>query len=203
MSMQYRSMVPVLLLCASTLLVGAEAQAEAAAQSERYVSLKIGRSTPNDPSASGVTFSLDDGISATAAVGVRLQSSFRLELEGSYRSFDFIKAKQGNTTVALGGNADFTSLMLNGYFDLKNDSPVTPYLFVGFGHAWANAEITAFNRSMSASDDGVAYQSGLGFSYAINNTLSLDLEYRYFLVPVDGADDFSNHEIMGGIRLGF
>ncbi len=194
-----RHSLALLSLFSLTLLPGV-AQSD---QNTRYVSLKIGRSMPVDVSGSGVTLSFEDGYALSGAVGIHLLSSVRLELEGSYRSFEFGKARVGNVTVTPTGDIDYTTLMGNVYYDFRNDSPVTPYLLAGIGHTWASTRLRLGTAKIEASGDGMAYQAGLGLSIALGQDWNADLEYRYFGVNNDDVDDFGNNEVMAGLRYAF
>jgi opacity protein-like surface antigen len=87
------------------------------------------------------------------------------------------------------GRVGVFSMMVNTFFDLRNPSPVTPYIGGGIGLATLSLGDTyATNPSTgyrvwlyeSGSNTVFAYQAGAGLEIALNNRLSLDLGYRYF-----------------------
>jgi len=80
-------------------------------------------------------------------------------------------------------------MMGNVFFDIRNPSPVTPYIGGGIGLATLSLDDTyATNPSTgnrvrlydSGSETVFAYQAGAGLEIALNYMLSLDLGYRYF-----------------------
>lgn len=71
-------------------------------------------------------------------------------------------------------------LFLNGYFDVKNSSPFTPYVMAGLG--WANTQLSLSDgdeKQKSKRKNTLAYQAGLGVSYAVSKNVALDVGYRY------------------------
>jgi opacity protein-like surface antigen len=74
-------------------------------------------------------------------------------------------------------------MMFNCFFDLHNDTPVTPYIGGGAGFAALHLEDTFVNTGLfyQEDDDTVfAYQAGAGLEIALNRRVSLDVGYRYF-----------------------
>jgi opacity protein-like surface antigen len=75
--------------------------------------------------------------------------------------------------------------MANGFIDLHNDTPVTPYVGGGIGFAALHLTDTHDNFTgdrLYREDDATvfAYQAGAGLDIALNRRVSLDLGYRYF-----------------------
>jgi opacity protein-like surface antigen len=83
------------------------------------------------------------------------------------------------------GNLGALALMLNGFFDLHNASPITPYLGGGIGFATMHLSdtfVSEFGPPIYQQDDDsvFAYQVGGGLEVALTHRFSLDLGYRYF-----------------------
>jgi len=150
---------------------------------------------------------------------------FRMEGELSYKHGeisgvnDTLRANSyGSTRGSLGAFA----VMFNGFFDLQNDSPVTPYFGGGVGFATLHlSDISGISRTAPAgritlydADDAtvLAYQLGAGMEIALNSRLSLDLGYRYFATdtatfngsfPQDLSLKFQSHSGTVGLRVKF
>lgn len=85
-----------------------------------------------------------------------------------------------------------SSLMLNAYYDFRNDSSFTPYVSAGLGYARIHHKTTdvyelkyysseeAISDSRSDTDNNFAWSLGVGVKYNIYDNLSVDLAYRYF-----------------------
>lgn len=86
------------------------------------------------------------------------------------------------------------TLMVNAYYDFKNESSFTPYLSAGLGYASVNQKTTvsqsyidavnpAYNNSNSQShshtSNNFAWSVGAGVKYAMNDNFDLDFSYRY------------------------
>ncbi|WP_265524242.1 outer membrane protein [Providencia rustigianii] len=91
--------------------------------------------------------------------------------------------------------ADITlnTVMVNTYYDFKNDTKFTPYISVGLGMASINHKmrydyndhIVSMNQfthekfTKSKTTNNFAWSVGLGSQYQVNNHLSLDMSYRF------------------------
>ena len=166
----------------------------------------------------------DPGYVAGAALGYRFANNFRLEGEAMFQSNELNKSiVKVNTqnfgsfteTNALQGERERTTFLINGYYDFKNCTAFTPFLTAGIGgyHLRINA-----NRGRQSGDNSLdfAWQLGAGFNYALNETISLDLKYRFLsgtnagvVIPGDffGRDrtehhDVGDNQVMVGVRVG-
>lgn len=103
------------------------------------------------------------------------------------------------------GDAGVLALMCNGFMNLYNESPVTPYLGGGIGFATIHLSDTHGTRIVGGSpqrvmlygagDDTVfAYQIGGGVDIAVKRYFSLDIGYRYF--SAKNADIDSDQAIL-------
>lgn len=191
-----------------------------------YVSGFLGVSVPRDTRASGTDSTTDFDDSVKFDPGIYLGGSggydfgmFRLEGELSYRysEIDSITVQGLPQFRRIDGNLGVFAMMFNGFFDLHNESPVTPYLGGGVGFATLHLSDT-FARGNAGTffygsgDDTVfAYQAGAGIDIALNKRLSMDLGYRYF--ATDNADfdspetftsmKFRSHNAVAGVRVKF
>lgn len=86
------------------------------------------------------------------------------------------------------------TLMVNAYYDFKNESSFTPYISAGLGYASVNQKTTlsdsyidavnpAYNdsesKSRSHTSNNFAWSVGAGVKYAMNDNFDLDFSYRY------------------------
>lgn len=182
----------------------------------------------------------DPGFAAGAAIGYRLADQFRLEVEGIYQSND-LNSSQSTFNINpditsnlprrtfkfsnnLKGERERTAFLFNGYYDFSNSTPFTPYLSAGLGgyHLKISDRRVARSSLISngSNDLDLAWQVGAGVFYTLNNTVSIDLKYRYFsgseaevktvLRAPSGIGfnrkeiyDVGDHQIMAGVRIGF
>lgn len=212
----------MLLAAGCTLAVMAAGPVLAAEKDGPYVSGHVGMAMPSDATltAPGVSLDVDydSGLAINLALGYRT-GPMRLEGEIGYQKSDV-----DDLTVSVAGlgsvnfksagipfSADVktTSLLLHAYYDFQNASAFTPYITAGLGMAKVKASFDSpgFGISWSDSDTVFAYQIGVGFEYAINQTVSLDARYRYFATSDPSFDttdaEFSSHNLMLGARIKF
>lgn len=127
----------------------------------------------------------------SAAVGYDFSSispiNARAELEYTYKDTttfepNIYSVTANNTTAIF--SEDFSlfqnklttqSLMLNGYYDFKNQSKFTPYLSAGIG--FTHVKDSAYTPN--ATDNHFTWSAGAGVNYAVSKNVGLDLSYRY------------------------
>lgn len=193
--------------------VGVAAPAEPGA----YVSGFLGVSIPRDTQVTGTDFVTDFDFDDKAELdpGVYLGGSggydfgfVRLEGELSYRytEFDSITEQNGARIRNVDGNLGVLAMMFNGFFDLHNDSPITPYLGGGIGFAsmhlsntWGRDNTGRILLYGTDDDTVFAYQGGAGVDIAFNRRLSMDVGYRYF--ATDDADFDSRRDIASSLEF--
>ncbi|MDR1856573.1 MAG: outer membrane beta-barrel protein [Desulfovibrio sp.] len=95
------------------------------------------------------------------------------------------------------------TLLLNVYYDFRNDTKFTPYVGAGLCIAFINAGYRYYNTSSTHCNDrwlsknqintNFAWNLGLGIAYDINDYFSIDLGYSFSgLGPVDaGSETYS------------
>ena len=121
------------------------------------------------------------------------------------------------------------TLMLNAYYDFRNDSAFTPWVSAGIGYARIHQKTTGISTwdygygssgreslSRSGSADNFAWSLGAGVRYDVTPDIALDLSYRY----LDAGDssvsykdewgdkyksevDVKSHDIMLGVTYNF
>jgi len=182
-----------------------------------YVSGNVGfamasDSDYKDPVYSGLTTTgeYDTGPALGAAVGYGF-GQIRVEGEIFYQKNDMDTVSISGASLDATGDVTALAFLINGYFDFVNDSAFTPYISAGLGYA--QIDLNDFNYTGSgdpdfSSDDSVfAYQVGVGVGYAVTDTLTIDLKYRYM-----GAEDpefedteaeFASHDFLLGVRFYF
>ena len=83
------------------------------------------------------------------------------------------------------------SLMLNGYYDFKNQSKLTPYVSVGIGSTYVKNKQYATPKM---SDNHITWSAGVGVTYSVLSNVSLDLSYRYVDAGKFNFDSTINNE---------
>lgn len=180
-----------------------------------YVSGNLGlaMASDSDLSAPGVsgTMEFDQGFASGIAVGYA-SGNTRIEGEFAYQKNDYDKLSiDGLGSFDVDGDATSTAFLVNGYYDYKNDSSITPFIGAGLGVATIDVDgisVPGYGAVTTSSDDTVfAYQIGAGLNFAVNEKVSIDLNYRYFATsdPDFGEIDaeYSSHNLYTGVRVSF
>lgn len=148
----------------------------------------------------------DGGFVIEGAVGLAFDNiPVRTEIELSVQQNDVDQFNFDGLGSTSGDGSDQRTLafMWNGYFDIKTDSSLTPYILAGIGGADLDDEDI---------DTLFAFQLGAGVGYALNENVILDLKYKYFMTEdyeiVDGADKIeadglTSHQVQFGVRYQF
>jgi len=153
----------------------------------------------------------------------------RLEGELSYRGAEISSiheivpiAPPAQRFTSIDGDIDVLAMMANAWFDLENQSPVTPYWGGGIGVANLQLSDTSGYPANGGSRVGLyqeddesvfAYQAGAGLELAINPRFSLDLGYRYFRTneakfhspnpDIERRIEIESHNVALGFRAKF
>ncbi|HTG81596.1 MAG TPA: outer membrane beta-barrel protein [Geobacteraceae bacterium] len=138
----------------------------------------------------------------------------RIELEYTRRSnpLDHAEFVEGKATG--GGDLTVDSLLLNFAGVVRTQSRWSPYVTIGIGAARLDASELKVSGQPLSNDTATtfAYQVGGGVDYALTDSLSLDLGYRFFgAIPTKFTEpnglkfetDYLSHSIVLGLRLGF
>ena len=155
------------------------------------------------------TAEYDTGFGITGALGYDF-GMFRVEGEVGYRKTDYDKAgASGQPKVNAGGDVTGWDLMVNGYLDIKTETPFTPYVGVGIGGAFLDSSaVNAGGITIRSDDDTVfAYQAIAGVAYTFAEVWMAQLEYRFFGTsdPTYGGteSEYKSHNLFIGIRYNF
>ena len=149
----------------------------------------------------------------------------RLEGELSYKHGEInaiTDKSDGFRFRSVDGSLGALAVMFNGFFDLHNESPITPYFGGGIGFAalhlsdtfGTDTRVGVTRLLLYPEDDATvfAYQAGAGLEIALNRRLSLDIGYRYFGTAKAKFDTdfasttelkFESHSGAVGIRVKF
>jgi opacity protein-like surface antigen len=154
------------------------------------------------------SLSFNTGWTVTGAAGVQVTPWWRTELEVGQRGNAVSNISPG---VGPGGTASATTLMFNGYVDIPNRGPVTPYIGAGFGKAWVSHDLFVDNAKLTPADNTVwpwAYQLMAGANVAISPGWSAGIEYRFLgtqrpqFQDAQGLfynTDYNNHSVLVGL----
>lgn len=180
-----------------------------------YIEGMAGVSLPEDSevNAGGASadVSLDAGFTGGLALGYTYRNGFRAELELGLHDNDIDRAPG----LAINGDVQVFSLMLNAFYDFDYGGPITPFLGVGIGGARVTVDADAHPNvtgTVDDSDSGLAWQAMAGVAYEINDRMRASLRYRYFSAPdinltssggTSFETDYASHDIMFGLRWSF
>ena len=180
-----------------------------------YVGAGIGAALQRDADVSGTgiaaTVNTDTGLVGALSFGRAYGNGFRAELEvsGSKASVDTVSGASNS-----GGAVSSLSAMVNGLYDFKTGTALTPYVGFGIGVSRLRYDdVTPVGGgTLSERDTVFAYQGIAGISYDLGDNLALTSDYCYFrttdpnfssgtLGSVDS--EFGEHRVMVGFRITF
>jgi len=164
-----------------------------------YLSFGTGLSTSDELrglTSAGQNFAtdMDDGYAVTAAFGRYVGNDVRFDVELATHAFDYDETTVGNNQRS-GGSFVMTTLMLNGYYDVHFDWPVTPFFGAGVGAAFLDGT-TKFvgGQTVPGRDDTeVAFQGVIGATYSLTYRWRLGFDARY----IGTGDDDVNVILLG------
>jgi len=183
-------------------------------------------------SKSIVPFGLAVGYDFKPGYDVPLRAEFEYAYRGKKELIKYSDSPTGiSADVDAIGKFGAQSFFLNGYFDIHNSTPVTPYIGVGLGLAKVSVEYKAdvsnisgvpvddFKLNTSKTKTNLAWNIGGGAAWKIIDNLALDLGYRYADFGKVSPDNHyiggearyfrfydvktSAHEVMLGLRFSF
>jgi len=182
----------------------------------------------SDSTVFSTAMDFDTGFNVGGAVGIKL-NSFRFEFELDYSQVDADTLDVTNDagigvalglgsltglTIALDGDVNTLSYMVNAYYNFENKTNFTPFIRFGFGGATINYNDIKTSGVLLV-DDGdtvLAYKVGGGIDYKISESLSLIADYHYFattnpeFTDSTGAkfeSEYGRHNVNFGIRYFF
>lgn len=210
------SVTSAILLClgSQTAFADSHDTAGSSAPGGFYIDLGAGGLLLDDSDLDGggidTDVEFDAGYAGRAAIGHGYESGWRAEVEVAYRDAGV------DSIGSSGGSGDSTALsgMINGYYDFRNDSALTPYVGLGLGLAQVEADGYSPVSNSSIDDDDLvyAYQCVLGASWSFSDALALTADYRYLATEdvslstasgtgVDG--EYRSHAVFVGLRISF
>ncbi|UFS72636.1 outer membrane beta-barrel protein [Geomonas sp. RF6] len=226
----YAALLALLLLPASSF--AARGYRQGASGPAPYLGVFAGVSFPLDADTSGTdyyhspTLSFDEKIEFDPSLQGGMTAGFdfgmgRLEGELSYKHAEMTTITgPGNIRYDdADGRAGAFSVLFNGFIDVHNNSPVTPYFGGGIGFAVVHISDTyvtqpaGYQDILYFSDDDTvfAYQIGAGVGIFLTPLVSLDVGYRYFGTskahfeesPVRAELEMESHNVSVGVRFTF
>ncbi len=161
-------------------------------------------------------FDFEDGFVGSAAIGYNwffpeTIADLRVELEGAYR-YNEIDELSG---VSADGESQAFSAMVNGYFDIRTNLVIVPYIGAGFGATHIRHEDDGAGGVFVTFDDhdtAFSYQVMAGFNYDLGSNLAIGFEYRFheteeFSISHSGGGaletDYEHHSALVTLTLGF
>lgn len=133
------------------------------------------------------TFSYNTGYGFNVVGGYNFDV-VRVEGEFGYKRADMDEVSAlGFSDDMPDSDARIMSFMANCYYDIKNSSPVTPFIGAGIGTLNERFKLAG----EAESDTVMGYQFTGGASYSVNRNVNLDISYRYQA----SAYDFSRQDV--------
>jgi opacity protein-like surface antigen len=185
-----------------------------------YISGSVGAGFPSDikgtekSSNVSANFGLDTAFQGTIATGYQWDQA-RAEIELGYGSFGVNKIKSPGFSEKASGDISATTLMLNGYWDIKTGSKFRPYIGAGIGLGFpSSSQIKVAGTSIVPSGSGtaLALQGKAGIQYEVAKKGNVFVEVKYQNVggfsAGSGTDkvDYGSTDSFGvgiGYRQGF
>lgn len=112
-----------------------------------------------------------------------LRGDLRIDWAGNY------DARRNDDAIGV------TTVLGNVYFDIPNETMITPYLGAGAGYGWKSVD-------GGKDRDGFAVALMAGASVDVMENVSLDVGYRFREVMIDGGDPVE-HQLLTGLRFKF
>lgn len=139
-----------------------------------------------DPSSGSISGDLDEGFAVGAAAGYAVGNGLRLEGEFLYSSNDLGSIEELDVDSIEFNHAAFFANVL---YDIPMQGGFSPYIGAGIGYGSSTFDID----SDEVHDEGTAWQIKAGVTYPVNDSLTLDLGYRYmdmadWNAAIDGVD---------------
>lgn len=199
--MKIRALLVGLLLMASTTSVSAAGP---------YIGAGGGVSILHDSDIKETGFATattkyDTGYGFNVSAGYNFEP-VRLEFEFGYKNADMDEISVPGWGTASAKDTDITvmSYMVNAFYDIKTNSPITPYIGAGLGLLKGELNV----QGSKLNDTQLGYQLIVGAAYNLNKNVAIDLSYRL----QGAASDFSKNNvdieymssnIMAGLRYSF
>lgn len=132
--------------------------------------------------------------------GVRVEGEFGYK----HADVDYF-SYQGTRYDPQDSDSTITSYMINGFYDIKTGSRVTPFIGAGIGaiHCKLNDATDTYN------DTEFGYQLSTGIGIRVATHLTIDVSYRFQSTGKDFQSDhsasvpYASSNLLGGIRYTF
>lgn len=165
----------------------------------------------------------------TLPLRTELEFGMREKASTSHNLNSFNDQKGFSSSDDVKTDITLNTVMINTYYDFKNDTKFTPYVSVGLGMASINHKmrydynehIVSMNQfthekfTKSKTTTNFAWSVGLGSQYRVNNHVSLDMGYRFLDAGKSEASYYADsqentskvkvrsHDIMFGVTYRF
>jgi opacity protein-like surface antigen len=164
------------------------------------------------------------GLSAGYNLGYLNSIPIRVEAEYVYRGqaeFGAGPRQYGGALAGQNFKVSAHSLLANIFFDIPTQTALTPYFGGGLGLAYLDTDYSTYisdaginSVSSSSNDLNFAWNLGGGMAWSLNDSIALDMGYRY--VDLGKADsgnvsinnftstsstDYTAHEVSLGLRI--
>lgn len=93
--------------------------------------------------------------------------------------------------------------LLNLVGDIKTGLAVTPYITAGIGYGWTTISLDNEYVHGDIDGDDLAWQLGVGLTYAATDAFDIDLGYRYINSGEMLSMDIESHQVYLGLRYAF
>jgi outer membrane protein OmpA-like peptidoglycan-associated protein len=162
----------------------------------------------------------DLGWGGVISLGYGFGNGVRAEIEGNYRQNDVDSVSGFGGVTGGAGTVRSYGVMANALYDFDLGLPVMPYVGLGAGYVWTDADRARGNTGavVDGSDGQFAYQAILGAALPLNDVapgLALTAEYRFMgtlnpeIEATAGATRGNaeltnmNHSLFLGVRYAF
>jgi opacity protein-like surface antigen len=167
------------------------------------------------------TVAFDPGYIVTLGIGYRLPLGFRLEIEGGYSHYTVASASPLSTdgtfsslngsrfNTQSGGGRDQYTGMFNAFYDVPMSGWWAPYIGVGGGVSYVQAETTVFADSngvprltgLGGNSTDAVMMAEVGVTFTLDPKWSVVPSYRFqHVFTASGAFPNNDHIIKLGIR---
>lgn len=175
-----------------------------------YVGAGVGVSIVHDSDVRVLGFTGTATANYDTGFGFNLSGGYnfdpvRIEGEFGYKKASVNKISGPGGSVNI-NDTDITvmSYMFNGYYDIKTQSAITPFIGAGLGILHGEFSEPGDNTD----DTSFGYQFSVGAAYKVNKNVDLDLSYRFQGAASDFAKNgvsisYHSSNIFGGIRYNF
>lgn len=155
----------------------------------------------------------DTGWIAGGALGYQLTPALSLELEGATGEADLDSfAVNGANVAAFSGDLAFTQATVNLIYEFGPENRITPYVGVGIGAGFADADFVYPGTRINDDDTAFLYQAIGGVKIDLGPRTEFFAEYRFgsldeFSLQRGGGavvfDELQSHQALFGVQIKF